>query len=220
MSLSSVPCQPCPTPQCAEKGTCDIAPGNTWVANHIRNASSVNALRKYTLASYFINFTIFTVGCVPPSSWSWRCFRSCIMRVHTCVFVRVVIVPPTPLYPRYGDLVPHNYVERLFICCVLVVSSMVHATIFGNITVQILHFDGTKERLNVKTRAIQVPTLRLSPCAMAHADMRAMALQHPVVVCSSLHPMCSPTWPSTGCRLPSKPRPWSTWKPGGEWTED
>ncbi len=53
-------------------------------------------------------------------------------------------------------MVPHNYVERLFICAVLVVSSMVHATIFGNITVQILHFDATKERMNIKTRGIQV----------------------------------------------------------------
>ncbi len=37
----------------------------------------------------------------------------------------------------YGDIVPQNYAERIFICVVLVVSSLVHATIFGNITVQV-----------------------------------------------------------------------------------
>ncbi len=48
-----------------------------------------------------------------------------------------------------------NYVERLFICAVLVVSSLVHATIFGNITVQILNFDATKVRRNAMVKAIE-----------------------------------------------------------------
>ena len=41
----------------------------------------------------------------------------------------------------YGDVYATNDAERMFMCCVLLLTAMCYAVIFGNVTVQLQEID-------------------------------------------------------------------------------
>jgi hypothetical protein len=48
--------------QCALDGGCGIQVGHTWVGRYMAGVPETAHLSRYTRVSYFVNYTIFTIG--------------------------------------------------------------------------------------------------------------------------------------------------------------
>ncbi len=85
------------------------------------------------------------------------------MCVRSLVPLSSVVVLWTRIVTQRATLlvVTENYIERVFVSVLLLVASITHATVFGNVAVQIQQFDKLLDRYSDKVR--RVHAARVSP---------------------------------------------------------